>query len=88
MIIQYLQRGHFAIVNLKLHYGILFDHELVLKIEQLKILKQLLNLAETMNRCTVPSSDCSDQERYLKMALKIDPNDPRTLDRNKSDKIL
>ena len=60
----------------------------MLKIEQLKILNQLLNLEETMNKCKVRSGECSDQERYLKMALKIDPNDPRALERNKSDKFL
>ena len=49
----------------------------------MSILKQLLDIEDTVNKCKgmrgedILSSD--DQERYLKMSLKIDPNDPQAL---------
>ena len=56
------------------------------KEEQLNILKQLLFIADVSHNCenmidnkTHTMSD--DKERYLKMAIKIDPNDSDVLDR-------
>ena len=61
------------------------------KNEQLYVLKQLLLIERTLDRCKsiiaeetfrILSSD--DQERYLKMAMKLDPSDPEILYRKRN----
>ena len=57
------------------------------KKEQLHILKQLLGIEFVLNYCKRTIEDINksiamsdDGERYLKMAMKINPNDPAVLD--------
>ena len=60
------------------------------KYEQLHVLKQLLRIERTLDRCksiiaeeTFRILPSDDQERYLKMAMKLDPNDSYNLYRKK-----
>lgn len=59
------------------------------KEEQLKILKFLLGIERTIGKCKCmlgdfKSSTSEDQERYMKMAMKLDSSDPEILERNKN----
>ena len=58
------------------------------KEEQLSILKQLLDIVDLRHDCenvidcdNVSLTVSDDREQYLKMAMKIDPNDPDVLER-------
>jgi len=58
------------------------------KKEQLNVLKYLLRIERTLDRCKsiIAEETCriipsDDQERYLKMAMKLDPSDPENLHR-------
>ena len=56
----------------------------------MSIVKLLLGIGETLIDCETVfgnSSYSDDQERYLKMAMKIDGKDPDVLERNEN-KIL
>ena len=61
------------------------------KIEQMKVLRQLLLIGDVLYKCEMMLGDChhgdpkltDDKERYLKMAIRIDPNDVCFLYRKK-----
>ena len=61
------------------------------KNEKMNILMELLTIEESLILCKIPSllysEDVSvlyvDQERYLKMAMRLDSNDPNILLRKK-----
>ena len=53
----------------------------------MSIVKLLLDIGETLNDCETVNGNSSfadDQERYLKMAMKIDSEDPYILERNEN----
>ena len=62
------------------------------KNEKLCILRQLLRIEESLFKCKMllryePNSvSTDDKERYLKMAMRLDPNDPTMLFRKKKKK--
>ena len=56
------------------------------KAEQLSILRQLLDIEDLRHDCEDMTDNknltmSDDREQYLKMAMKIDPNDPQVLHR-------
>ena len=60
------------------------------KKEKLHVLRNLLYIEELLVKCKIMlqtetdlNSSCDDQERYLKMAMRIDSNDPAILHRKK-----
>ena len=61
------------------------------KNEQLYVLKMLLRIERTLDRCKSIIADetfrilpSDDQERYLKMAMKLDSNDSQNLYRKRN----
>ena len=62
-------------------------NDLGVKNEQIWILKLLINTEQSRHNCETTldySISYDDKERYIKMALQIDPSDFALLDRNEN----
>ena len=63
------------------------------KNEKLHVLRRLITIGELLVKCKMMlppcdrNSSCDDQERYLKMAMRIDSNDPSILFRKKKNSL-
>ena len=66
------------------------------KIEQMNVLNELLLIGDVLYKCEMMLRDChhgdpkltDDKERYLKMAMRLEPNDMKFLFRKKEYKLL